>query len=131
MLVSIIINEEIAKKVIEHIELNKDAYIETSQQIHANPEIGNEEVFASNLHIGKFIEEGFTVEKGVDTHETAFVARKKSEKPVRSVAFLAEYDALPGIGHACIHNIINTPRVPAPIALIKVSDVIAGAVLVI
>src|SRR5699024_5553023 len=130
MLVSIIINEEIAKKVIEHIELNKDAYIETSQQIHANPEIGNEEVFASNLHIGKVIEEGFTVEKGVDTHETAFVARKKSEKPGRSVAFLAEYDALPGIGHACGHNIIGTTSVAAAIALSKVIDDVGGEVVV-
>lgn len=100
-----IVNEKISKKVIENIELNEERYIETSQKIHANPEIGNEEVFASRLHINTLVEEGFTVEKGVGTHETAFVARKKSKKIGRSVVFLAEYDALPGIGHACGHNI--------------------------
>lgn len=125
-----IVNEKISKKVIENIELNEERYIETSQKIHANPEIGNEEVFASRLHINTLVEEGFTVEKGVGTHETAFVARKKSKKIGRSVVFLAEYDALPGIGHACGHNIIGTTSVAAAIALSKVIDEVGGEVVV-
>lgn len=127
---STLINEKVSKQIIENIELNKARYIKTSHRIHENPEIGNEEVFASNLLIDLLTEEGFTVEKGVGTHETAFVARKKSEKQGRSVAFLAEYDALPGIGHACGHNIIGTTSVAAAIGLSKVIDVVGGEVVV-
>ena len=63
-------------------------------------------------------------------HETSFVARKKSDKPGPSIAFLAEYDALPGIGHACGHNTIGTTSVAAAIALSKVLDETGGEAVV-
>src|SRR5690625_3229136 len=109
--------EAIKQTIIEHVDQNKERYLKTSHQIHAKPEIGNEEYFASSLLIELLREEGFEIEKGVGTHETAFVARRKSTKEGLAVAFLAEYDALPGIGHACGHNIIGTTSVAAAIAL--------------
>ncbi len=62
--------------------------------------------------------------------ETSFVARKKSAKPGPSIAFLAEYDALPGLGHACGHNIIGTQSVAAAIAFSKVVDETGGEAVV-
>ena len=74
--------------------------------------------------------EGFTVEKAVAGHETSFVARKRSAKPGPSIAFLAEYDALPGLGHACGHNIIGTQSVAAAIAFSKIVDETGGEAVV-
>src|SRR5699024_9524004 len=75
-------------------------------------------------------DEGFTVEKEVAGHKTAFVARKKSVQPGPTIAFLAEYDALPELGHACGHNIIGTMSVAAAIAFSKVIDEIGGEAVV-
>jgi amidohydrolase len=116
--------------ITENLLLNKGLYLTTSHEIHARPEIGNEEFFASARLINILIDEGFEVEKAVAGHETSFVARKRSEKPGPSIAFLAEYDALPGIGHACGHNIIGTTSVAAAIALSKVLDETGGEAVV-
>ncbi|RHW42696.1 M20 family peptidase [Neobacillus notoginsengisoli] len=121
---------ELKNTILENIEAKRELYIATSQAIHARPEIGNEEFFASAQHIKLLQEEGFEVEKAVAGHETSFLARKKSGKPGPSFAFLAEYDALPGLGHACGHNIIGTTSVAAAIALSKVIDETGGEAVV-
>src|SRR5699024_6906800 len=115
------IQTNIKEKIINDIEENTDRYIETSHDIHGKPEIGNEEFYASGLLINLLEDEGFIVEKEVAGHKTAFVARKKSVKSGQTIAFLAEYDALPELGHACGHNIIGTMSVAAAIAFSKVS----------
>lgn len=121
---------KLSEVIIENIDANKEGYIETSHKIHANPEIGNEEFFASEQLTKILEDEGFTVEKDVAGHKTAFVARYKSEKPGPSIAFLAEYDALPGLGHACGHNIIGTLSVAAAVGLSKVIDETGGEAVV-
>jgi len=126
----IIISESLKQTIVENIEQHKENYIKTSHRIHENPEIGNEEVFASQLLVDILTAEGFDVKKGVGTHETAFVAKKKGKKEGRTVVFLAEYDALPGIGHACGHNIIGTTSVAAAIAVSQVIDDVGGEVVV-
>ncbi|MBY7141532.1 M20 family metallopeptidase [Virgibacillus sp. NKC19-3] len=123
--------ETVKKSILENIEENKERYIQTSHEIHDNPEIGNEEYFASGRLIRILEEEGFHVEKGVAGHETAFLAKKKGKKDGRSIGFLAEYDALPEIGHACGHNIIGTTSVAAAVALSKVIDEIGGELVVL
>jgi amidohydrolase len=115
----------------QDIEQKRESYLETSHRIHATPEIGIEEFFASRLHAERLTAEGFTVELGVAGHETAFFAKKSSDRPGATIAFLAEYDALPGIGHACGHNIIGTTSVAAAIALSKVLDEVGGSVVVL
>src|SRR5699024_5949078 len=118
------------EEIINDIEKNKKRYIATSHDIHGNPEIGNEEFYASRLLINLLEDEGFTVEKEVAGHKTAFVARKKSVKLGPTIAFLAEYDALPELGHACGHNIIGTMSVAAAIAFSKVIDDTGGEAVV-
>lgn len=121
---------ELKEAIKKNVEDNKELYLSASHQIHANPEIGNEEFFASGLLSGILEKEGFEVERAVAGHETAFLARKKSDKPGPSIAFLAEYDALPGLGHGCGHNIIGTTSVAAAIALSKVIDETGGEAVV-
>jgi amidohydrolase len=86
-----------------------------SRAIHALAEIGFEEVESSRLLSGLIEQHGFTVERGVSGMPTAFVARHGSSGP--HVAFLCEYDALRGLGHACGHNLIATSSAGAGIAL--------------
>ena len=123
--------KEAAEILSQSIDSRRAAYIETSQAIHAKPEIGNEEFFASSLLIGLLEAAGFTVDKGVAGHDTAFFASKESSLPGPTIAYLAEYDALPGIGHACGHNIIGTTSVAAAIALSETLDSAGGRVVVL
>ncbi|MGE6256517.1 M20 family metallopeptidase [Heyndrickxia sporothermodurans] len=112
------------------IEDSKELYIETSHKIHENPEIGNQEYFASKTLIEILEKAGFEVTRNVAGHETGFVAKKASSKAGPRIAYLAEYDALPGLGHACGHNIIGTTSVAAGIALAEVIDEAGGEVVV-
>lgn len=120
----------LSEAITTNVDVNQGRYIEISHRIHNNPEIGNEEFFASEELTNLLQEEGFAVERDVAGHKTAFVARYKSTKPGPSIAFLAEYDALPGIGHACGHNIIGTMSVAAAISLSKVVDEVGGEAVV-
>ncbi|MRG86343.1 M20 family metallopeptidase [Salinibacillus xinjiangensis] len=116
--------------IVNNIEESKGLYLDTSHRIHKNPEIGNEEVFASKLLTDILEKAGFEVTRNVAGHETGFVARKGSDKEGPKIAFLAEYDALAGLGHGCGHNIIGTTSVAAGIALSKVIDETGGEVVV-
>ncbi len=91
--------------------------IATSRAIHALAEIGFEEFESSRLLSGVIEHQGFQVERGVSGMPTAFVARSGSHGP--HVAFVCEYDALRGLGHACGHNLIATSSAGAGIALAR------------
>lgn len=113
----------------ERFEVAHDGLIALSHRIHANPEIGFEEEQASTWLCEALTSAGFTVEKGVYDLPTAFVARSGSG-PLH-IAFCAEYDALPGIGHACGHNIIAAMAVGAAVAAARVADDVGLTVSVI
>ncbi len=122
----------IRDRIVSDIESRRETYIDASHRIHERPEIGNQEFFASGLLTELLETNGFAVERGVAGHETAFLARRKArglDGP--TIAFLAEYDALPGLGHACGHNIIGTTSVAAAIALRQVLDEVGGEVVVL
>ncbi|MEX2431609.1 MAG: amidohydrolase, partial [Dehalococcoidia bacterium] len=91
-----------------------------SHRIHGSPELGYEEEKASGWLAETLDAAGFTVERGICGLPTAFKAVYGSG-PLH-VAFCAEYDALPGIGHACGHNIIAASSVGAGIAAARVAD---------
>ena len=75
-----------------------------SLALHARPELGNEEYEAMRLLTDASRTQGFHVTQGVAGLPTAFLAKRGDSGP--KIAFLAEYDALPGLGHACGHNLI-------------------------
>jgi amidohydrolase len=94
--------------------------IELSHRIHAHPELGFEEEHAADWMCETMADAGFAVERGVCGMPTAFIARAGSG-PLH-IAICAEYDCLPGIGHACGHNIIAASSAGAAIAAAKVAD---------
>src|SRR6185503_10896764 len=71
------------------------------------------------------------MERGVGTLPTAFRAELRGSAPGPTLAILAEYDALPEIGHACGHNIIASSALGAGLALAKVGASFAGTVLIV
>src|SRR5216117_2379463 len=90
-----------------------------SRQIHDHPELGYQEVKAATWLTEFLDKHGFKLERGVAGVETAFRATiETGEGP--TIAILCEYDALPGIGDACGHNIIATSGAGAGAALAAV-----------
>ncbi len=87
-----------------------------SHQIHAHPELGYEEVQACGWLTDFLARKGFKVETGVAGVATAFRATIETGAGP-TIAILCEYDALPGIGHACGHNVIATSGAGAGAAL--------------
>jgi amidohydrolase len=104
----------------QQAEQTRSRLLEISHQIHAFPEVGFEEEFASNLLCDTLDHAGFEVKRGVYDLPTAFVARRGSG-PFH-IAICAEYDALPGVGHACGHNMIAAMSIGAAIASASVAD---------
>lgn len=126
-----LVNMQVKERIENSIETNRMLYIQTSQDIHAHPEIGNQEYYASEKLVTLLKDAGFSVETAVAGHETSFYAVKDSGKEGPTIAYLAEYDALPGIGHACGHNIIGTTSVAAAIALAEEVSETGGRVVVL
>jgi amidohydrolase len=118
-------------RVMAEIDARREALIQIADRIHAQPEIAFEEFKSAALLSDTLEENGFAVERGVAGLETAFVATAHGLADGPTVAFLAEYDALPGLGHACGHNLIGTAAVGAGLALRSVLPELAGTLQVI
>lgn len=98
------------------IDAARDDIVAASRAIHDRPELGGQEVFAQKTLVTLLEKNGFKVECGTAGIPTAFKAVKGREGGHR-IGFLAEYDALPEIGHGCGHNIICCAAVSAGIGL--------------
>jgi amidohydrolase len=107
----------------------QQALVALSHRIHAHPELCFEETRSSAWTAGALADGGLAVETGVGGLDTAFVARAGSG-PLH-LAICAEYDALPGIGHACGHNIIAATAVGAGLALAPLADDLGMTVFVV
>ena len=121
--------EKLKRGVAEEVETHREELIELGLRIHQNPELGFQEVKASRWLTSYLKRNGFKVEKGICQLDTAFSGQYGSGKP--RIALLAEYDALPGLGHACGHNIIAASAVGAGVALRSAIDQLGGSVVVI
>ncbi len=91
------------------------ALVALSHEIAADPELAYEEHRAAARCADLLEKHGFAVERGAYGQPTAFAARLGSSGP--HVVVCAEYDALPGVGHACGHNVIAASAVGAGLAL--------------
>lgn len=120
----------IKQQASDEIERRKQELIDLSLRLHATPEVAFKE-HKSSAMLADFLEaQGFALERGICELETAFRATYGSGEP--RIAFVAEYDALPGVGHGCGHNIIGTAAVAAGCALRSlVQEEGGGTVLVI
>ncbi len=118
-------------RVATDVDGRRDALIKIADTIHANPEIAFEEFKSAALLSATLENEGFAVERGVAGLETAFVATLHGRDAGPTIAFLAEYDALPDLGHACGHNLIGTIAISAGLAMKAVLPDLAGTIQVI
>ncbi|NQV96626.1 MAG: M20 family metallopeptidase [Acidimicrobiaceae bacterium] len=118
--------DDIKSQVCADIDKRAADLIEISREIHAHPELNFEEHFAHNILSEYIADAGVNVTRGAFELETAFdVAIKGGAGP--TVAVLCEYDALPGIGHACGHNIIAAAGLGAGVALSAVVELCGGS----
>jgi len=117
--------------IYEKIDAERNDLIGLSCKIQEHPEVAYEEEKAS-AWLSDFLEaRGFKVERNAGGLPTAFIASRTGKAPGSRIAFLAEYDALPKIGHGCGHNLIGTAAVGAACGIATVIDNLNGAVLVI
>ena len=117
---------ELKSRVINEIENYRDELKDLSLRIHGSPELAFQEEKAVSWLTDYLQGKGFSIEKGICGLATAFRATYGKGKP--AIAFLAEYDALPKLGHACGHNIIATSAVGAGIAAKLAVDELGGTV---
>ena len=121
------IKEEVVKKVDEI----SDRLREIGHKIHQNPELLFEEHKAAKWLTEELENNGFDVERNVAGMETAFRATCPTSSEGPKIAYLCEYDALPGLGHGCGHNLIAVIGLGAGLALCSVMDELNGTVEVI
>lgn len=112
------------------VDQHADVLLDASHQIHAHPELGFEEHHAHDILTTVLADAGLAVTRGAYGLDTAFEARA-GDGPGPTVAVLCEYDALPGIGHACGHNVIGTAGVGAGIAAAAVASELGGRLVVL
>jgi len=109
------------------VDRERDTLAKLARDIHQNPELRFEEHKAAAWIASLLEAKGLSVEKNVAGLSTALRARRGNGKGPR-VAILAEYDALPEIGHACGHNLIATGAVGAFLAAASVVEKTGGEV---
>ena len=119
------------KTVVERVDALKPEVAALIREIHDNPEVGYQEYKAVELQAALLEKYGFTVEKGVAGLDTAYRAVYKGAKEGPRVGYLAEYDALEGMGHACGHNMIAGVACGCAIALKDAVDEYGGEVVVV
>ncbi|MEF8849811.1 MAG: M20 family metallopeptidase [Candidatus Bipolaricaulota bacterium] len=119
------------EEVKEELDGISGGLIDLGRQIFDNPELKFEEYRAMEWLTEELEERGFTVDRGLGGMDTAFLARCPSGGEGPTIAFLSEYDALPGLGHACGHNLIATIGLGAGLGLCSVMDRLDGQVLVV
>ena len=121
----------IIETIDKTVESYKDTLVNLSHEIHDDPEIGRQEFHAVARAKKILTEAGFTFDNPFAGMDTAFKAVYKGQPGGKVVAFLAEYDALAGLGHGCGHNLIITMAIGAALGLKSMLKDIPGEVWVL
>jgi len=120
--------DEAKQRLGAEVDARADMLLDVSHRIHANPELNYEEHFAHDLLTEVIEGDGLTVTRGAREIPTAFEARAGESGP--TIAVLCEYDALPGVGHACGHNVIAAAGLGAGLAAAALADELGGQVVI-
>ena len=112
--------------VCDAVDARADLLLAVSHQIHQHPEENFAEHFAHDLLTRSLESDGLTVDRGAYGLDTAFETNVGSTGP--TIAVLLEYDALPGIGHACGHNVIAAAGLGAGLAAAVLAEELGGRV---
>ena len=118
-------------EVVKAVDRVADELVATSRFLHQHHELAYEEREAAQRLTALLKGRGFEVIEGAGGLPTAFLARAGVERPSATIAFLAEYDALPSLGHACGHNLIAAGSIGAALALEPFLTALGGQVQVI
>ena len=123
-------HEDAKRRLAAAVEAARDEIIDLSHRIHANPEPAFEERQAAGWVAETLRRHGYEVEQPAGRLETAIRARLAGRRGGDGprVGVLAEYDALPGLGHGCGHNTMAASGVGAAVALAALRDEFAGEV---
>ncbi len=118
------------RRLAEAVHANRAEILELSHRIHANPEPAFEERQAATWIAEILARHGFAVEHPAGSLETAIRAVRRGGRGGRAprIGILAEYDALPGLGHGCGHNTMAAQGVGAAIALAAIADDLPGEI---
>ena len=118
------------KRLAAVVESARTEILELSHRVHANPEPAFEEVQASAWIAEILARHGFDVEHPAGSLRTAIRAIRHGGRggPTPRIGILAEYDALPGLGHGCGHNTMAASGVGAAIALAALADELPGEI---
>lgn len=118
------------RRIAAAVEANRDEILELSHRIHANPEPAFEERQAAGWVAEIVARHGYAVEHPAGSLATAVRGRLKGGRPGSGprIGVLAEYDALPGLGHGCGHNSMAASGVGAAIALAAIAPELAGEI---
>ena len=108
--------------MFQNIDGMREEMTAMADDIFDHPEIGLEEHHAAQVLTGWLEKEGFAVERGVAGVPTAFRAIYKNGEGGPNIGLLCEYDALPGIGHACGHH-MQGPSILAAAKALKDADI--------
>ena len=114
--------------ICDAVDAMADELLAVSHAIHQKPELAFEEYFACETLTNALSEHEMNPEVGIFTLPTAFEATLNADSDGPVVAILAEYDALPKIGHSCGHNLIATSALGAALALQKIADQLPGKI---
>lgn len=119
------------EKIIYAVDELAQPMTQLAMAIHAQPELSFQEYHAAAALIAPLRAAGFEIEENVAGMATAFRATFNGSQAGPRIAFLAEYDALAELGHACGHNLIGTASVTAALALVRACPQIPGRIEVI
>lgn len=122
---------ELKERVWGRIDELTDELWDLAMRIHENPELAFQEHQAAKWLSEALKSEGFPVQLPYGGLETAFRAEHPAGKPGPTIAILAEYDALPELGHACGHNLIAAIAVGAALGLAPFKSELPGRLVVL
>ncbi len=113
---------QLREKIIKYVDDHHDDIVKCLHWLYDHPELSSEEVESAKWLVAQAKAGGLTDEviEGIGSLPTAYQCTKDTGKPGPHIAFLSEYDALPGIGHGCGHNMIGTVGVFTARALASV-----------
>ena len=124
--------EQLASRSNSAIDSSRQGLFDLSKDVHAHPELNYEEFYSSDALAGFLEKHDLRVERGIGGVETAFravIPGGAGNGP--TIAVLAEYDALPEIGHGCGHNLIAMAAMGAALGLKANAQDLPGTVMVI
>jgi len=122
--------EALKARVCDEVDKRADLLLDASHQIHAHPELAFEEHFAHDLLTGILAHQGLSPERSAYGVTTAFAART-GDGGGPTIAVMCEYDALPGVGHACGHNVIAAAGLGAGLAAAAVAGEAGGRLVIL